>query len=371
MDDFRLNSDASPVLTDIPRFEGPVEPAHVYRRPSVSPPKIPVLNLALFAFTFLTTTMAGADMAGAPVILAIPASLPNLAAGLSFSIPLMLILLSHEMGHYLTARRYDVDVSLPYFLPAPLPSVFIIGTFGAFIRMRSPARTRRAMFDIGAAGPWAGFAIAIIAIIIGLKYSDVTPLDNSQGGLQLGNSIIFWVVSRLVLGVNPDSVNVNLSPIAFAGWIGLLVTTLNLLPVGQLDGGHVVYSLFGPRWHRAISRLVWIGTALMVVVPYLLHKDFWAGWLLWFVLVVLLGLGHPATMDADTPLRGSRTVAGWATVLLFIVTFSPVPISFTQPTGAPPAKHQQPEDSGGKTYSVIYRAPAMGWTPRPGNQEIR
>ena len=357
MNDYRLNPDASPVLTDIPRFEGPVEPAHVYRRAS-APEKIPVLNLALFVLTFLTTTMAGADMAGAPVILSIPASLPNLGAGLSFSIPLMLILFSHEMGHYLTSRRYGVDVSLPYFLPAPMPSLFIIGTFGAFIRMRSPARTRRAMFDIGAAGPWAGFIVALIAIIIGLKHSDVTPLDNSQGGLQLGNSIVFWVVSRLVLGVNPDSVNVNLSPIAFAGWIGLLVTTLNLLPVGQLDGGHVVYSLFGPRWHRLISRLVWIGTALMVVVPYFLHKDFWTGWLLWFGLVVLLGLGHPATLDADTPLRGSRAVAGWATVVLFILTFSPVPVSFTEPTGPPPAQHEQrPQDNGGKTYSVIYRGP--------------
>jgi membrane-associated protease RseP (regulator of RpoE activity) len=360
MDDFTLNSDASPVLTDIPRFEGPAEPVQTYRRPGVSAERLPVLNLALFALTLLTTTMAGADMAGAPVILAAPASLTNLVAGLSFSIPLMLILFSHEMGHYLTSRRYGVDVSLPYFLPAPMPSLFFIGTFGAFIRMRSPARTRRAMFDIGAAGPWAGFIVALIAIIIGLKYSEVTPLDTSQGGLELGNSIIFWVVSRLVLGVNPDTVNVNLNPIAFAGWIGLLVTTLNLLPVGQLDGGHVVYSMFGPRWHRLISRLVWIGTALMVIVPYLLHKDFWAGWLLWFVLVVLLGLGHPATMDTDTPLRGSRAVAGWATVVLFIVTFSPVPISFTPPSPIapqqpPPQEQQQPLPDSGKTYSVMYR----------------
>lgn len=360
MDDFTLNSDASPVLTDIPRFEGPVEPAQAYRRPGVSAQQLPVLNLALFALTLLTTTMAGADVAGAPVILTVPASLANLAAGLSFSIPLMLILFAHEMGHYLTSRRYGVDVSLPYFLPAPMPSLFFIGTFGAFIRMRSPARTRRAMFDIGAAGPWAGFIVALIAIIIGLKYSDVTPLDTSQGGLELGNSIVFWVVSRLVLGINPNTVNVNLNPIAFAGWIGLLVTTLNLLPVGQLDGGHVVYSLFGPRWHRVISRLVWIGTALMVIVPYLLHKDFWAGWLLWFVLVVLLGLGHPATMDTDTPLRGSRTVAGWATVLLFVVTFSPVPISFAPPTAIAPLPpppherhHQLPDND--KTYSVTYR----------------
>jgi membrane-associated protease RseP (regulator of RpoE activity) len=331
-------------LTELPRFEGAAQPYQSYERPLAHPRRFPRLNIVLFALTLLTTTMAGADMAGAVVRLADPSSYINLWAGLTFSIPLMLILFAHEMGHYTTAQRYGVDTSLPYFLPAPFPSLFIIGTFGAFIRMRAPARTRRAMFDIGAAGPWAGFVIAIIAVVIGLRWSDITPLDTSQGGLQLGNSLIFWGVSRVVLGVDPNSVNVNLHPIAFAGWIGLFVTTLNLLPVGQLDGGHVVYSLLGPRWHRIVSRLAWIGTALMVVVPYFLNLDFWFGWFFWFVLVLILGLGHPATIDSETRLSGSRRIAAWATIALFIATFSPVPLSLAPATPQPPP--------GGQTYSV-------------------
>ena len=116
---------------------------------------------------------------------------------------MMAILLAHEMGHYLTSRRHGVDATLPFFIPAPVPSLFIIGTFGAFIRMKSLPRTRRAMFEIGAAGPWAGFAVALLAVILGLKLSKVTPLDNSAGGLNLGNSMLFWGVSRVILGVDP------------------------------------------------------------------------------------------------------------------------------------------------------------------------
>jgi membrane-associated protease RseP (regulator of RpoE activity) len=345
MDDLSARSNAAPVLTDIPRFEDHHEPGFTYE-PRVRPPiQLRPLNVALFLLTLLTTTMAGAYSAGAPVLLGVPASLPNLVAGLPFSIPLMLILFAHEMGHYLTSRRYGVDSSLPYFIPAPFPSIFFVGTFGAFIRMRRPPHTRREMFDIGAAGPWAGFVVAVIATAIGLTRSQVTPLDTSQGGLFLGNSMLFWGVSRVVLGVDPNSVNVNVHPIALAGWLGLLVTAINLLPVGQLDGGHVVYSLLGGRWHRIVSRAAWIGCGLMVLIPYLLHMDFWAGWLLWLVLLIFLGLGHPATSDTDMPLRGPRKVAAWATIVLFIVTFIPVPASLVQPT-APPV-HE------GQTYDVV------------------
>jgi membrane-associated protease RseP (regulator of RpoE activity) len=356
MNDFTAPTDVSPVLTDIPRFEAPVGPARVHGHPATQPFKIPRINVVLFVLTLLTTTMAGADANGAPILFSHPSTLLNLVAGLSFSLPLMLILLSHEMGHYLTSRHYGVDASLPYFIPAPVPSVFFIGTFGAFIRMRTPPRTRRAMFDIGAAGPWAGFVVAIAAIVIGLHKSQVTPLDTSQGGLQLGNSIIFWTVSRVVLGVDPNAWNVSLDPIAFAGWIGLFVTTLNLLPVGQLDGGHVVYALFGVRWHRAISRLFTLACLLMVVVPltsnYVLHTEiqFWGGWLLWFMIVLFLGLGHPSTIDAASPLSGSRRWAAWATIALFVGTFSPVPLSLELPSGAPPREE-------GHSVSVMHPAP--------------
>jgi membrane-associated protease RseP (regulator of RpoE activity) len=343
--------DASQVLTEIPR----VSPGPSYEPEIVEPLRprhagFTRLHIALFLLTLLTTTMAGADMAGAFFSFSHPfATFANLYAGLSFSIPLMLILFAHEMGHYVVARRNNVDVSPPYFLPAPFPSVFFIGTFGAFIRMRSPARTRRVMFDIGSAGPWAGLVLAIIAVIIGLKFSEVSPLDTGGGGLQLGNSILFWVVSYGVLGVDPNSVNVNLHPIAFAGWIGLLVTTLNLLPVGQLDGGHVIYALFG-RWHRTIARLFIIACVLLVVVPLIVGSTYWGGWLFWVIILLFLGLGHPATVDADTPLDPRRRAAAWATVALFVVTFCPVPFWYAE--GNP---NQQQPPSGENVYSVSYR----------------
>jgi membrane-associated protease RseP (regulator of RpoE activity) len=358
MADSSAQTENNQIVTEASRFAGQAEPVRVGAPPVMPPLRIPQLNRWLFLLTLLTTTMAGAAAAGADLadlsIFHPLDALKGLAAGLSFSIPLMAILLAHEMGHFLTSRRYGVDTSLPYFVPIILPWGMVplavqIGTFGAFIRMRSVPRSRRAMFDIGAAGPWAGFAVALAAIIAGLHLSPVTPLDTSSGGIELGNSIIFWSVARVVLGVDPDAVNVNLHPMAYAGWIGLFVTTLNLLPVGQLDGGHVIYSLFGPRWHRVISRYVWLGCLLMVIAPRLLHLVYWPGWILWFVLILVLGLGHPATQDAETPLVGQRRLAAWATVLLFVVTFTPVPFSIVAPKAPLPP-------SEGPTYSVIYHA---------------
>jgi membrane-associated protease RseP (regulator of RpoE activity) len=371
MDESSAYKEISPILSDIPRFEGPAEPIDAWR-PAPQPWRIPRVNRVLFILTLLTTTMAGADSAGAFVTLRAPLqSLINLGAGLSYSIPAMAILLAHEMGHYLTSRRHGVEATLPYFIPdfiftvplAIFPVLFtvpllLVGTFGAFIRMKTPPRTRRAMFEIGAAGPWAGFLVALVAVILGLKLSKITPLDTAAGGFNLGNSIIFWSVSRVVLGVDPNAVNVDLHPIAFAGWFGLFLTALNLLPVGQLDGGHVVYSLLGGRAHRIVSRLVWAGTALMVVVPYALGYEFWFGWLIWFVLVFFLGLGHPATADTHTPLTGNRRIMAWATVALFIGTFSPVPISFVPPgpgQSQPQQEQQNPSQSPG--ISVMLRLP--------------
>jgi membrane-associated protease RseP (regulator of RpoE activity) len=346
MDEIITHKDTPTVLTEIPRYTAPAEPA----ARALDAPRIPPLNLALLLLTFLTTTTAGAYMNGEDVSFLHPfLAVVALRSGLSFSIPLMLILLAHEMGHYLTSRYHHVDASLPYFIPAP-PSLFIIGTFGAFIRMREPARTRRVMFDIGAAGPWAGVMLAIPAVIIGLYLSDVTPLDKSAGGLELGNSLLFLGLSHLVLGVDPSTVNVNLNPIAFAGWLGLFVTTLNLLPVGQLDGGHVIYALF-PRRHRTISVLFVISCVLMVLVPLALGINFWGGWLLWAVLSIALGLGHPSTIDRDTPLNPRRALAAWATVALFIVTFSPVPLAFVPPEAPLPT----PENS--HSQEIIHRVP--------------
>ncbi len=334
----------SPVLSDIPRY--PQSAATTVRR---APGGIPFINTALFLLTFLTTTMAGAEVAGADLSIWRPFSSGlQLYAGLPFSISLMAILLAHEMGHYVTSRRNRVDCTPPYFIPAPFPSIFIIGTFGAFIRMKSMPRSRRVLFDIGAAGPWAGVIVTIPILIVGLALSTVGPLAQSAGGLELGNSILFHQIAKWILHVDPDTVSVNLHAMAFAGWIGLFVTTLNLLPASQLDGGHVIYALFGRR-HRIISRLVVLGCVLMVVIPYFLGMRFWYGWLFWAVLLFLFGLGHPVTADVDTPLDPMRRFAAWATIALFIVTFSPVPVSIT----APSAPEQQEE----QLYSVKHEVP--------------
>lgn len=338
---------ASPVVGEIPRLSQPGAPTAELERLGAA--AIPRLNLALFLLTALTTTMAGAYMAGADLSLFHPIlSLVGLAHGLSFSAPLMAILLVHEMGHFLTARRNRVEASYPYFIPAPFPSVFIIGTFGAFIRMKSPPRTRRVMFDVGAAGPWAGLLLAIPTVIIGLKLSQITPLDRSAGGLELGNSILFYGLARWVLGVDPNSVMVNLHPVAFAGWLGLFVTALNLLPVGQLDGGHVTYALFG-RWHRLISLLAVAACVLMVAVPWVVGWPYWAGWIVWAVLLLFLGLGHPLALDQHTALDPARRLGAWLSIGLFAVTFIPVPIWFTPPSG--PVEPSQ-------VYEVIQRRPA-------------
>jgi membrane-associated protease RseP (regulator of RpoE activity) len=337
----------SPVLSDIPRYSQPDAPA---MRAASS--RIPKLNTALFFLTLLTTTMAGAYMEGADLSILRPFSSGlQLYAGLTFSIPLMAILFAHEMGHYVTSRRNRVEVSAPYFIPAPFPSVFIIGTLGAFIRMKSMPRSRRVLFDIGAAGPWAGAIVTIPVLIVGLALSKVGPLGTQPaGGFELGNSILFHQIAKWILHVDPDAVALDLHPIAFAGWLGLFVTALNLLPASQLDGGHVIYALFGRR-HRMISRLVVLGCVMMVVVPYILGMTFWYGWLFWAVMLFAFGLGHPVTADIDTPLDPMRRFAAWATIALFVVTFSPVPFSITAPSAAP----QQQEE---KLYSVMHAPPA-------------
>lgn len=345
MDEIAAHKDAPTVLTDIPRYA--VRPAEVELPRERA--RIPALNIALFLLTLLTTTLAGAYAMGEEVPLLHPfLAAEALRSGLSFSLPLMAILLAHEMGHYLTSRYHGVPASLPYFIPAP--PIFIFGTFGAFIRMRAMPRTRRVMFDIGAAGPWAGVIVAIPVLIVGLWLSDVTPLDKTAGGLYFGSSLLFLALTRLVLGVDPSTVNVNLHPTAFAGWAGLLVTSLNLLPVGQLDGGHVIYALF-PRRHRTIATLFVVSCVLMLVVPLALGHNPWWGWLLWSVLLVALGLGHPATVDRDTPLNPRRAVAAWLTVLLFIVTFTPVPLAFEPP------EQPMPESPADHTQEIMHHVP--------------
>jgi len=314
------------------------------------PKRRKLLHLFLFFVTFATTTLAGAFQKGVD-----PFSEPiSLLLGLSFSVPLMLILLCHEMGHYLVARRHGVRASLPYFLPAPPLPVLPIGTFGAFIRMRSLPADRRILFDIGAAGPWGGIAIAVPAVAIGLYLSEIRPLNPLEGGLFLGDSLLFSALTRLVLGVSGNDVNIELHPIALAGWFGLFVTFLNLLPVGQLDGGHVIYSLFG-RLHR------WISRGFLVVIFFLGFHG-WLGWFFWVGLLAFLGVDHPPTHDFFSSLDLRRKVYAWSTVILFALTFMPVPFSVSEPPilqdeEAVPIAYilDQPKATVGYSFHIFYR----------------
>ena len=279
--------------------------------PAPKPPRL-LLHLGLLLATVVTTVVAGALQQGVN-----PLETPELLSkGIPFSFTLLLILGAHEMGHYLVSRRHQLDVTLPYFIPAP-PIPFIIGTFGAFIRIRSPIRDKRALLDVGCSGPLIGVLVSIPVILIGLKLSTVTVIGGGKETVTLGEPLLFKLLSWLALGPMTPEQNVILHPVAFAGWIGLLVTALNLLPVGQLDGGHVAYALF-PESHRYIS----LGTLGLLVVCGVI---FWQGWLMWAVLLVFLGWRHPPPYQFWVPLDRRRRVLGIITIVVFALTFSPAP----------------------------------------------
>lgn len=269
------------------------------------------LNVILFIATFITTTLAGTLMEAAPTA----SFFSQIHKGLPFSITLLMILLFHEFGHYFMARKHHVDATLPYFIPAPS----IIGTFGAVIKMRSPLRSKRALLDIGAAGPLAGVLIAIPATLIGLHLSEVRFVTGTQGGISLGSSLLFSLLSWLSLGPVPENYDIFLHPVAFAGWIGMLVTMLNLLPIGQLDGGHIAYAVLGKRIHQLSA---------YIILPVLLVLGFiaWQGWLIWCALLFfVMGTKHPPTMDEYSSLDQKRKIIGWIALVLFVLTFTPSP----------------------------------------------
>jgi membrane-associated protease RseP (regulator of RpoE activity) len=271
--------------------------------------KIPFLHLILFILTFFSTLLVGALQTGADLL----KEPVKIYKGIPFSLTLMIILLSHELSHYFTSRRHGVKATLPYFIPAPT----IIGTFGAFIKMKSPIVTRQALIDIGASGPIAGFIISVIAAVIGLGMSEVVSVAQTKGGLNLGDSILFSFLSRAALGVTPSDHDILLHPVAFAGWIGLFVTSINLIPVGQLDGGHIAYALLGEKHLRLSFSLIF----LMVLLGLLL----WEGWFVWGVLLLVLGLRHPPVIYWEVPLDPKRKFVGWLSLVIFIITFIPVP----------------------------------------------
>lgn len=278
------------------------------------------LPVGLFLLTCFTTLWAGAyqsysGTARGPLnfLLEHPEALWQ---GLPFAAALLFILATHEFGHYLLSRIHGVPASLPLFIPGP---PHFIGTFGAIIRMRGPIMDRRALFDIGVAGPLAGFIVAVAVLIVGLNLSTVVE-RTATFGLHLGEPLLLQLLAWLVIGpISPES-DIVLHPVAFAAWFGFFVTSLNLLPIGQLDGGHVAYALWGGRQR----------TMAFIVVPILIILGFagWPGWFLWAVMAGLWGLGHPPVSDPHAPLGRNRKIVGWIALAVFVSTFAPVPFSF-------------------------------------------
>lgn len=276
--------------------------------------RIPWLHILLFVVTFFTTLAAGAFQQG----IDLTAEPERIWEGLPFSLTLIAILLSHELSHYFTSRAHRTRATLPYFIPAPN----IIGTFGAVIKMTSPIISRKALIDIGASGPIVGFAVSVVASSAGLAHSHFVLVSDAEPLLGLGESMIFSLLARVFVGVPPEGHEILLHPVAFAGWIGLFVTFLNLIPIGQLDGGHVAYALLGPRQELLSKGLV----TLLLLASFL----FWWPWAVWAVLMVFLGLKHPPVMHWETPLDPRRKFVGVLALLIFVITFMPRPFIFPE-----------------------------------------
>lgn len=292
--------------------EGPRHGAEPFAPPvRESPWRGAVVPAALFALTLLSTLFAGALQRGFPpdAILARPSLL---AAGLPYSLTLLLILGAHEMGHYVAARRWGMAASLPWFLPAPS----LLGTFGAIIRMRGRIRNRNALMDVAVSGPLAGVAVAAPAVAVGLALSARVP-EGGAGGVRLGTPLLFDGVAWLVHGPIPPGQDILLHPVAFAGWCGLLVTSLNLMPAGQLDGGHIAYALLGRRGARA---------SIVVGLVLLGMGYWWPGWIFWGALKLLWGGRHPPLAEEGAPLARARRFWGLGCMMLLALTFTLAPI---------------------------------------------
>ena len=311
----------------------------------------PLINLVLFLLTLFSMIFAGTlftysgpvpeDLLGF-----LGTILTHLRVGIPFAISLLAILMAHEFGHYLAGRYHKTHVTLPYFIPFPLSP---FGTMGAFIRLKEPPRNKRILLDIGIAGPLAGFVVAVPVLLYGLSISTVEPILLEPGqGIQIeGNSILYLLSQYIVFGqflpipssyegLNPfiywvryfftgqptpiGGFDVMINPIAWAGWAGLLVTALNLIPAGQLDGGHISYSLFGNRTKYFLP---------FILVALVLLGFVWSGWWLWAFMILLLGRVHAQPLDSITQLDPKRKVLAWAGLILFLLVFTPVPLMVT------------------------------------------
>jgi membrane-associated protease RseP (regulator of RpoE activity) len=271
-----------------------VEAAHAPPLPEpYRPSPLTLRHVLLFAATCVTTTNAD---------------------GLAYSIPLLVTLLCHEFGHFLQARRWRVTASWPYFIPMVPP----LGTMGAVIVMRGHMGNRRALFDIGISGPLAGLVPALTFSIIGLSWSRMAPILPIGNGNQLGTPLLFQWLCDLILGPTPPGQDVYLHPMAYAGWVGIFITALNLIPIGQLDGGHVLYALLRQKAH-IVAQLLLVGALVAVVVT-----NNW-GWSVMLLLLMFIGPKHPPTADDSVPLGRGRTILGWLTLGFMFIGFTPHP----------------------------------------------
>jgi membrane-associated protease RseP (regulator of RpoE activity) len=305
-------------------------------RPAVPPRSRWGLAAVLLVLTALTTTTLGAVVFVSTrtdaVIAAVPALTPSTIAtvwtdpgllerGLMVSIPALLILLCHELGHYLTARVYRLPTTPPFFLPAPIG----IGTFGAFIRIRAPIRSKRELFDVGIAGPIAGFVALVPFLLVGIARSQPAPLpptaspaEASAHLLVPGKCLAFELATRLYHGPLAEGTVLDLHPFALAAWFGLVATAINLLPLGQLDGGHILYAVAG-AFQRRLALPLWLALGLVAI--------YWPGWLLWCAIVLLMGLRHPPVRDERTPLGPGRRALALVGLAMLALSFMPVPVA--------------------------------------------
>ncbi|MBN1154209.1 site-2 protease family protein [candidate division KSB1 bacterium] len=243
-------------------------------------------------------------------------------AGLWYAIAIMTILLAHEMGHYLMCRRYHIRATLPYFIPFPLRDFNPFGTLGAVIKIGERLPTRKSIFDIGVAGPLSGLFFTIPILLLGLKLSSLVETNTLDPGMfHLGESFLFAQFSKLMIGEIPDGYEILLHPLAYAGWVGLFVTALNLLPIGQLDGGHVMYALFGNKSSKIVKYIL----ALFAIYSAI----FYWGWTIFIILIISIGYRHPPAVYNNTTIDTKRKIIGYATLLIFIISFTPIPFYFT------------------------------------------
>lgn len=268
--------------------------------------RIPYLNIILFVITLFTTTFAGSLFSGKE-----PTTFSDLLSGLSFSIPLLIILLFHEFGHYLMSKKYNVEATLPYFIPAPS----FIGTFGAIIKMKSIVRSKKALINIGATGPIAGFVVSLPFLFYGLAHSELTKVTTHA--LVLGDSLVMKFATFIVWGILPEGYDLILHPVAFAAWIGMFVTAMNLIPIGQLDGGHIIYAMFTKNFKKI--------TFFSLVVLLIFGLTKWEGWLIWAFLLFILGKNHPPVEDIFEELPLREKFIGYVSIFVFVITFIPTP----------------------------------------------